>query len=246
MAIANRTTGAGSPENEVTRRGTLQTLPLPSLLLGALTFIGMMISLWMIFIYAPTDAIEGQAQRIFYFHVPISWIGMLAFVVLTTASIIYLVTRNERWDWLACASAEIGTVFITLALITGSIWGKTTWGTWWSWDPKLTATLLLWFMYVAYLMLRSYLGRTQEAARIGAVLSIVGVVDVPIIYLSVQWWRTLHPQPVVATGNLPIEMLITLMVALVTFTMLYAFLMVQVYQLQRLQTLAQRLRAGIE
>jgi len=246
MAIANHATSADSPENVVTRGGPLPKLPLTSLVLGALTFLGMMLSIWMIFLYAPTDAIEGQAQRIFYFHVPISWIGMLAFVVLTVASIIYLVTRDDRWDWLACASAEIGTVFITLALITGSIWGKTTWGTWWSWDPKLTATLLLWFMYVAYLMLRSYLGRTQEAARIGAVLSIVGVVDVPIIYLSVQWWRTLHPQPVVATGNLPVEMLITLLVALVTFTLFYAFLMMQLYQLQRLQTLAQRLRVSVE
>src|SRR6266700_6714124 len=246
MAIANRSTSADSPENAVERGGPLSTLPLTSLVLSVLTFLSMMLSIWMIFLYAPTDAIEGQAQRIFYFHVPISWIGMLAFVVLTIASVIYLVTRNERWDWLASASAEIGAVFITLALITGSIWGKTTWGTWWSWDPKLTATLLLWFMYVAYLMLRSYLGRTQEAARIGAVLSIVGVVDLPIIYLSVQWWRTLHPQPVVATGNLPVEMLITLMVALVTFTLFYAFLMMQLYQLQRLQTLAQRLRVSVE
>lgn len=246
MAIANRSTGANSSGNTVARGGSPPRLPLVSRVLGALTLLGMLLSIWMIFLYAPTDAIEGQPRRIFYFHVPISWIGMLAFVVLTIASVTYLITRDERWDWLACASAEIGTVFITLALITGSIWGKTTWGTWWSWDPKLTATLLLWFMYVAYLMVRSYMGRTQEAARIGAVLSIVGVVDVPIIYLSVQWWRTLHPQPVVATGNLPVEMLITLMVALVTFTLFYALLMIQLYQLQRLQTLAQRLRVSVE
>src|SRR6266567_9196463 len=207
MALANRPTTIEQQDAAVTTGQQGMNLPIASLVLGTLSLIGMMVSIWMIFLYAPTDAIEGQPQRIFYFHVPVAWIGMLAFGVVTAAGIGYLWKKDERWDWAARASAEIGAVFITLALITGSIWGKTTWGTWWSWDPKLTATLLLWFMYVAYLMLRSYLGRTQEAARIGAVLSIVGVVDVPIIYLSVQWWRTLHPQPVVATGNLPVEML---------------------------------------
>ena len=213
-------------------------------ILGGLSCVGMMISIWMIFLYAPTEVTEGQPQRIFYVHVPMAWIGMLAFGVLTAAGIGFLITKNERWDWAARASAEIGTVFITLALITGSIWGRTTWGTWWTWDPKLTATLILWFMYVAYLMLRSYMGRTTASAYSGVVLSIVGVIDVPIIYLSVQWWRGLHPTSV--TETLPSAMLLTLMVSLTSFTLLYCFFMTQIYQLEKLQTLAQRLRANLE
>jgi heme exporter protein C len=207
-----------------------------------------MISLWMIFFYAPTDTLQGLVQRIFYLHLPMAWIGMLAFVMLALAGIGCLVLRDERWDWIARASAEVGAVFITLALITGSLWAKPVWGTWWTWDPKLTATLILWFMYIGYLMLRSYMGRTPESARSGAVLGIVGVIDVPIIYLSVEWWRGQHPtaQVGVSEAGLPSSAVLTLLVVLVSFTLLYSFLMIQGYQLQRLQTLSQRLRALVE
>src|SRR6185312_3415973 len=149
MAVANRETSVEHQKSIVEE--SVPTNHLPSLILGSLSFLGMMISLWMIFLYAPMDAVQGPPQRIFYFHVPIAWIGMLAFIVMTVAGVGYLVSKDERWDWAARASAEVGTVFITLALITGSIWGKTTWGTWWTWDPKLTATLILWFMFVGYI-----------------------------------------------------------------------------------------------
>lgn len=218
-------------------------LPLISLILGVLSFVGMMISIWMIFLYAPTDAIQGQPQRIFYFHVPMAWIGMLGFIVLTVAGLVYLCNRDERWDWVARASAEAGAVFLTLALILGSIWGKTTWGTWWTWDPKLTTALILWFIYIGYNMLRSYMGRTESSARAAAVFAIVGVIDVPIIYEATNWWRTLHPPAQVGVaGALPNAVVATLLVSLTTFTLLYSFLMVQLYQLQKLQTRVQRLR----
>jgi len=172
---------------------------------------------------------------------------MLAFGVLAAASNGYLWKKDERWDWLARASAEVGAIFITLALITGSIWGRTTWGTWWTWDARLTTTLILWFIYIGYMMLRSYMGRTPGSARSGAVLAIIGVIDVPIIYESVNWWRTLHPQAEVGTpGALPPEVVLTLMISLVTFTLLYSFLMLQIYQLQKMQALAQQLHANIE
>ncbi len=199
MALANRPTTIEQQDAAVTTRQQGTNLPIASLVLGTLSLIGMMVSIWMIFLYAPTDAIEGQPQRIFYFHVPVAWIGMLAFGVVTVAGIGYLWKKDERWDWAARASAELGAVFITLALITGSIWGKTTWGTWWTWDARLTTTLILWFIYIGYLMLRSYMGRTHESARSGAVLAIIGLIDVPIIYESVNWWRTLHPQAEVGT-----------------------------------------------
>src|SRR5436190_1666628 len=247
MALANRDTQTERQNSTIGTRGRDTSLPLVSLVLLALTFIGMMTSIFMIFLYVPTDAIEGIPQRIFYFHVPIAWIGMLAFGVLAVASIGYLWKKDERWDWLARASAEVGTIFITLALITGSIWGRTTWGTWWTWDARLTTTLILWFIYIGYLMLRSYMGRTPASARSGAVLAIIGVIDVPIIYESVNWWRTLHPQAEVGTpGALPPEVVLTLTISLVTFTLLYSFLIVQIYQLQKMQAQAQQLHANIE
>ncbi|HZO72986.1 MAG TPA: cytochrome c biogenesis protein CcsA [Ktedonobacteraceae bacterium] len=248
MALAKQETRTQVQRPTGTKGGQTGKLPFTSLTLGALSFIGMMLSIGMIFFYAPTDAIEGPPQRIFYFHVPMAWIGMLAFVITTVGGIGYIVSKNERWDWLARASAEVGAVFLTLALILGSIWARTTWGTWWTWDPKLTATLILWFMFVGYIMLRSYMGRSSSSAYAGAVLAIVGVFDVPIIYLSVQWWRGQHPTAEVGVPQaaLPPEVVLTLMVALVTFTLLYSFLMVQLYQLEKMQTLAQRLRAIVE
>jgi heme exporter protein C len=222
-------------------------LPVVSIILGTLSLIGIMISIWMIFLYAPTDAIQGEPQRIFYVHVPMAWLGMLGFIIVAIAGIGYLVKKDERWDWAARASAELGAFFITLALITGSIWGKTIWGTWWTWDARLTTTLILWFIYIGYLMLRSYMGRTSASARAGAVLAIIGIIDVPIIYESVDWWRTLHPAAQVGVqGALPPSVVVTLMVSLTAFTLLYSFLMIQLYHLQKAQTLAQQLRASIE
>lgn len=245
MAVAKQATGVEHRRTETRRHG--KDFPLASLILCALSFLGMMVSIWMIFLYAPTDAVQGDAQRIFYFHVPMAWVGMLSFIILMVAGIVYLWKGDERWDWVARAAAEVGVVFLTLALVLGSIWGKTIWGTWWTWDPKLTTTLILWFMYIAYIMLRNYMGRTPASARSGAVLAIIGVIDVPIIYESVNWWRTLHPPAQVGVeGALPPEVVLTLMVSLVTFTLLYSFLMVQLYQVERMQTLAQRLRASVE
>src|SRR6266446_4613376 len=247
MALANRDTKVERQDTGIGTAGRDSRLLIVSLVLLALTFIGMMTSIFMIFLYVPTDAIEGIPQRIFYFHVPIAWIGMLAFGVLAAASIGYLWKKDECWDWLARASAEVGTIFITLALISGSIWGRTTWGTWWTWDARLTTTLILWFIYIGYMMLRSYMGRTHASARAGAVLAIIGIIDVPIIYESVNWWRTLHPAAEVGVpGALPPSVVLTLMVSLTVFTVFYCFLLIQLYQLQRMQAVAQRLRASIE
>ncbi|GAC1362865.1 MAG: cytochrome c biogenesis protein CcsA [Ktedonobacteraceae bacterium] len=243
MALAKQTTRIGSSTPAVGRRGPLNSLPLVSLVLGALSALGMMISMWLIFVYTPMDALQGEPQRIFYLHVPTAWIGMFAYVVMTVAGIIYLFKADERIDWIARASAEVGLVFLTITLILGMLWGKPIWGAWWVWDPKLTAALILWFMYVGYIMLRSYWGRNRESARGGAVVGIIGIIDVPIIYMSVLWWRGQHPAPI---SDLPPQATLTLLVTLASVTLLYCFLMIQAYQLQRLQTLAQRLRAIVE
>jgi heme exporter protein C len=217
--------------------------------LAAATVITMPVAVWAALIYAPIDAIQGIAWRIFYFHVPVAWTAYLAFGVVFGASILYLWRRDERWDWLARAAAEIGVVFTTLTLISGSLWGRPIWGAWWTWDPRLTTTLILWFIYVGYLLLRGYLGRTPSAARSAAVVGILGFVDVPINYLSTTWWRTQHPSLMVTTdnaGHLPGAALFALFAALAAFTLLFGFLLLQVYRLERLQTMALRLRARIE
>ncbi|HLY31877.1 MAG TPA: cytochrome c biogenesis protein CcsA, partial [Ktedonobacterales bacterium] len=189
--------------------------------LAALTAVGMLLTIWMALVYAPTDLIEGPVQRIFYIHVPMAWLAYLAFFLVAVASVMYLWRRDDRWDWFARANAEIGAVFTTFVLITGSLWGKAFWGAWWVWDARLTTTLILWFIYVGYLVWRAYSGRTAQGARNAAVIGILAFIVVPINYEAVTWWRTLHPSPVLPLGGtpqLPPAMVVTLFVALAAFT----------------------------
>ncbi|MGI8586313.1 MAG: cytochrome c biogenesis protein CcsA [Chloroflexia bacterium] len=197
-------------------------------LLGGSTLLTMLVAIGMAFFYAPPDQVQGQAQRIFYFHVPLAWVAYLAFFVVLVGSVGYLWRRQAHWDRLAQASAEIGLVLTSLVLVSGSLWGKTIWGTWWSWDPRLTATLVLWFIYLGYGMIRAFTANQERARRSAAVLGIVGFIDVPIVHQSVVWWRSLHPAPVVlnaAGPQLPGEMLATLLVGLLAFTLLYFYLL---------------------
>ncbi len=241
--------GTGPASGQKVRLSERPALRYGEYALGALVVIGMMVSIWAALIYAPTDALQGDVQRIFYFHVPVSLVAYLAFFVVFVASVLYLWRGEERWDSLARASAEIGTVFTTLTLISGSLWGRPIWGTWWVWDARLTTSLILWFVYIAYLLLRMYTGRSAGGARAAAVLGIIGFVGVPINYLSVNWWNTLHPAQVVPLGGtpqLPPQMLLAFMISLVTFVLLFAFLLLQVYRLERMQTTVRQLRARVE
>jgi heme exporter protein C len=217
--------------------------------LGWLTAILMAVSLYAVFIYAPIERTQGPAQKIFYFHVPLAWDAYLAFFCTLVGSIAYLRTAKPKWDVLAYSSAEVGVVFTTLVLISGSIWGKTIWGAWWAWDARLTSTLVMWFIYVAYLMLRSSIGRTTtRAARYAAVLGIVGFIDVPIVHMSVNWWRTLHPQPTVAnpTGpTLPASMLATFFLCLITFTIFFAWLLRERMAVEHLRHEVEALSASV-
>jgi len=205
------------------------------IVLAALTGLTMLVALYMMFLYAPTDTVQGVAQRIFYIHVPMAWVAFLAFFIVFLASIGYLVRRSPGLDQVARSAAEIGLIFTTLVLITGSLWGKPIWGTWWSWDARMTSTLILWFIYLGYFMLRSYVGERERAARYSAVLGIIGFVDVPIVYMSVNWWRTLHPGPVVTTSGaaMPGSMVVTLLVSLLAFTLLFAYLLYQKFVIER-------------
>jgi heme exporter protein C len=197
---------------------TTRLLGYASLLLLGLSALGTLL-------LARPDRVQGDAARIVYVHVPLAWVAFLAFFVVFVASVAYLRTRRPGWDRLGHAAAEVGVVFTSLVLVTGSIWGYPIWGTWWSWDPKLTTTLILWFMYLAYLMVRAYAegGRGPVYA---AVVGIISFVDVPIVYLSSVWWRTLHPAPVLgpAAAQQSTDIVGLLLLALVAFTVLFVYL----------------------
>jgi heme exporter protein C len=178
--------------------------------------------------FTPLEATQGAAQKIFYIHVPSAWVAFLAYIIVGICSIVYLVTRDMRLDRLAAAAAEVGTVFITVVLITGPIWGKPIWGAWWTWDARLTSTLFLWFIFAGYMVLRSAVAEPGQRARFAAVLGILGALLVPFIHVSVYLFRTLHPMPVVLRPGrpaLPGEMLATLMMALLVFTLFFGALL---------------------
>ncbi len=213
----------------------------------ALGFVLMVTALSLVFLYVPTEKTMGDVQRIFYFHVPIAWISMLAFLVIFISSILFLWRKEEKWDWLARSSAEIGFVFNTLVLVTGPIWAKPAWGTWWTWDAKLTTALMLWFIYLTYHLSRSLAPEEGRGARFAAVVGIVGFADVPIVALAVVLWRTQHPGPVVFEGGLTGSMMLTLMISLVAFTVLYILLLVYRTRLRQAETeLAQIKQARME
>ena len=191
----------------------------------------MLVNLYMIFMVAPTDAVLGHVQRIFYFHVPMAIVSFAAFLVVFIASIVYVFRRETKWDHLAHAAAEVGVVFITLALITGMIWAKPVWNAWWLWTPRLTTTLILWLIYVAYLMIRSYAPSPSKGAIYGAAMGIIGFADVVVVYFSVQWWPGIHPTPVVGplaeSGSLDGTMRSVLLFSMLTFLALLTYLIME-------------------
>jgi heme exporter protein C len=211
------------------------------LILGAALMIA---ALYLIFVYVPTDKHTGIVQRIFYFHVPLAWISFLAFFVVFVCSIVYLRRRTVRWDTFAHASAEIGILFTTLVLVTGPIWAKPVWGIWWTWDARLTATLVLWLVYIAYILVRNYAVTKEQGARFAAVVGIVGFVDVPIVFIAVKLWRTQHPSTIVFEGGLTSEMVLTLLISIAAFTVLYVLLVLQSHSIKNMEGEVESLSAG--
>lgn len=199
----------------------------------------MLVTLYMVFLWVPTELNLGVSQRIFYFHVPLGWLGMLSIIVVAVASIMHLFTRSERWDALAYSAAELGVVFASLILVTGVIWAKGDLGWWWTWDAKLTTTLVLWFIYVGYLMVRAYAPRGSQGARFASVVALFGAIDAPIIYMATVWWSSAHPElnvgpaasdsDAIASGRI----YATLLVSALAFTVLYVHLLVERYLLRR-------------
>jgi heme exporter protein C len=173
-------------------------------------------------VVAPTERTMGDVQRIFYYHVPSAWTAFLLFSVNLVASVIYLVRRSAKADAVALVSAEVGVVFCTIVLVTGPIWARPVWGIWWTWDLRLTLTLVLWLIYVSYLMLRKF-SDSSQTPKLAAVLAIFGALDVPLVYFSIWFFRTQHPQPVIGGGgSLDPRMLHVLLINWLAFSC-YAF-----------------------
>jgi heme exporter protein C len=180
----------------------------------------------MIIFYAPNERVMGVIQKILYLMVPFAWLALFSFVIIFVASILYLSKRTRRWDILAHSAAELGLLSTSITLAVGILWTRPEWGVWWAWEPRLTATLVLWFIYIAYLMVRSFATEESRGARFAAVVGIIGFVDVPIIGMSTTIWRTLHPPLLIfQEGGIAPEMLQTLIVSIIAFTSLYLILL---------------------
>ena len=203
-----------------------------------LTLAAMVLSLYLALLWAPTEQVMGLIQRIFYFHVPVAISAFVAFFVVFVASIAFLISRRRVWDLLAYSAAEVGVLFCTLTLITGSLWARPVWGAWWTWEPRLTTALVLWIMYVTYLLLRPLTEGSERGARFAAVFGLVAFLDVPIVFMSIRWWQSgVHPLLLRGVHNIGLDprMAFTLLVGLVTMLLLCAALIAFRFRLARFE-----------
>jgi len=198
-----------------------------------LTYVLMLFALYTIFIYAPVEKTMGVIQKIFYIHVPAAFLAYLAFFITFIASIFYLYRKDSRWDTVAHCAVETGVIFCTIVLITGPIWAKPIWNVWWTWDPRLTTTLILWFTYVAYLMLRRAVKENQRA-NLAAVFGIIGFLNVPITFFSIRLWRTIHPVVITSRGlNMSGPMKLSLIITFIAFCFLFFSMLISRIRLER-------------
>jgi heme exporter protein C len=214
----------------------------------ALTAAWLLAALYMIFVFAPQESSMGEVQRIFYIHMPTAVVALTAYSAAFVASIAYLMKRHRTADDIAYASAEVGFVFCSCVLVTGPLWAKPVWGIWWTWDARLTSTFVLWLLFISYLMLRRYLINPDQAEVLAAVVSIIGFADAIFDYMSIRWFRTQHPQPVIGGGpgsGLDPKMKLTLAVSLGAFFCLAVYLLRQRVALAQTARELSRLRRGL-
>ena len=202
--------------------------------LGLVAMMMLFIALVLVYGYAPMEKTMGMAQKIFYFHVPSAFMAFISFGVVFVASILYLKSKNDKYDRVAVSAAEVGTLFALLVLLTGPIWARSAWGVWWTWEPRLTTTLILFLIFIGYLMLRNYGAIGEQMKKYSAVVGIVGFLDVPIVYVSINWWApevTNHPQGL----ELEPSMKFALTFSFITFSILLLFLILKRVDLERLR-----------
>jgi heme exporter protein C len=206
------------------------------------------VTLYFALFYAPEEATMGRLYRIIYFHVPQAIASYLSATLLFIASVLYLATRNMKWDRLALCAGELGLLFTTTTLLTGMIWGRLAWNTWWAGDARLTLELILGLFFVGYLMLRSYLPEREKKARLSTIFGFLAMLNVPINYGAIYWWNTQHPKPVLgpAGGGMEPEMKTALLVAMVTFGVVYAYLLTKRLDVATLEDEVGSLEAAVE
>jgi heme exporter protein C len=190
-----------------------------------------MVAVGLIFLYAPTEQVQGDVQRIFYIHVPSAWLSYIGFFTAAGASVLLLRGRThwERWDRIAVANVEVGLLFLSIVLTTGPIWAGPVWGQAWAWDARLTSTLVLWLVYAGYLLYRTLTPAGEQRARVSAVIALIGAIDIPVVHFAVSWWRSAHPDPTVLRAggpDLPGSMFATLGVSFLALLVLFAALLV--------------------
>jgi len=206
--------------------------------MGVATLAGLAATVVIGLFLVPPDATQGDVQRLMYVHVPAAWVTFLAFGIVFGASVAYLKTGRVQWDRVAVSAAEIGVQFCALTILLGSLWGRPVWGTWWTWDPRLTTTAVLLLIYVGYLSLRKVADSPARRAKWSAVVGVVGFIDVPIVHMSVVWWRSLHQQATVLRLGSPTiagSMLATLLLAFVAFSLAFGYLMAVRMRVGRLE-----------
>jgi heme exporter protein C len=218
-------------------------------ILDAVSLILLLIATIMVFFYAPLEAVMGLVQKVFYFHVAAGWVGMLSFMVAAFAGIAYLRTSHSKWDIVGLSAVEIGMVFAFINIVTGSIWARPIWNTWWTWDPRLTTATIMMLIYAAYFMLRSGIDDPDRRARFAAVYAIVGFLSVPLTFFSARLFRTIHPivigtnQPgAEGSFDMTSSMLITFLFSLLTFTFIFADLLWHRIRLGRLADKVEQLK----
>jgi heme exporter protein C len=200
--------------------------------LGGLLLVGMILALYMAFLWAPRERTMGDLQRIFYFHVSSGMMGLAAFAVNFFASLMYLIKKHRKWDSLALSATEVGLMFFTIVLVTGPIWAKPAWFVWWTWSPRLTSSLVLWMLYLAYMLVRNYVPDPERRAMMSAVFGIVAFVDAPIVWFSIRWWRDQHPSAMLETGQMSAAMYTAWFTCIAAFVILLGYLIRRRYFLE--------------
>ncbi len=222
-------------------------------ILDIVTIISVLGATAMVFLSAPVERVMGAVQKVFYFHVATGWVGMLSFLFAAVAGVLYLVKKNKQWDYIGIAAVEIGIIFIFITIVTGSIWARPIWNTWWTWDPRLTTATIMELIYIAYLMLRQGIEDPERRARFGAVYAIVGFLSVPLTFFSIRIFRTIHP--VVIAGSDPTavgsfdmtsSMFNTLMVSIAVFSILFVDLVWHRIRLGKLANQVEELKYRIQ
>jgi heme exporter protein C len=218
------------------------------LLLAVASGIVLIVALGMAFLYAPREVTMGDVQRIFYFHVASAWVGFFGFFVTFLSGTGYLISGRRRWDIVGLSSVEVGLTFITMTVVTGALWAKPVWGTYWTWEPRLTISAVQLLIYVAYGMLRASLENPEQKARFASVYGIVAFVTVPLSWFAIRWWRTIHPDILTGGEGMAVtpRMIHTLVVAIVAFTTLFATLLRQRVRLESARDALTKVRLTLE